>query len=288
MEIEFFADTASIQEIKHCFANGVDDGITTNPKIIETSGDLSKGIKSAYQSLIEKYPNVPISLETDLRGLNVNEIEAVPEQVSEILLGQAYDLMDLSENVVIKIPICTGGLLATQELTKQGIRTNVTACMTPYQALAAAQAGGTYVSLFANRMLDSEILALSGNKLEEIVTNPEWKSIVKENTKKHFDEAWGKTSGAIAYVAEKLDGTKSKLIVGSIRLPEDIHKIVQAGPQVITIPYGIVSQMGDMTHLKNTQRTIDYTDVKVGNSITHPMTQYTLDEFEKSADKYRK
>ena len=56
--------------------------------------------------------------------------------------------------------------MATEILSQRGIKTNVTACMTPYQALQAAEAGGTYVSLFANRMLDGHVLTLAGGKLK--------------------------------------------------------------------------------------------------------------------------
>ncbi|MBU3923547.1 MAG: hypothetical protein KJ592_01380 [Nanoarchaeota archaeon] len=283
MKMEFFADTANLDEIKYCFENGVNDGITTNPKIMESTGDLSKGVDWAYRKLIEKYPNVPISLETDLRGMDVYRLDENPEQVKDILLEQAYKLSGLANNVVIKIPISEGGLLATRWLNKEGIKTNVTACMTPYQALRASDAGATYVSLFANRMVDGHILEMSGN-LEKFLDGFDWKNVVKNNAVEYSEKAWGKTLGQIEYVARKLDGTESKLIVGSIRSPADIYKIAERGPQVITIPYGIVCKLKDIEGIKNI-------DIKaesfIGSSINHPMTLLTLDEFEKSADKYR-
>jgi len=283
----FFADTAALEEIEYSFSVGVDDGITTNPKIIESTGDLSIGFENACKNILQKYPDVPVSLETDLRGINPNEIHKVPEKVRDILLQQANNLISWQNNVVVKIPICEGGILATKILSERGIKTNVTACMTPYQALEAAKAGATYVSLFANRMLDSNILELAGFPLDEITENPKWKEIIKENKNKYFEQAWEKTLNEIAYVAKKLDGTNSKLIVGSIRSPEDILRLVKCKPQVITIPTNIIRELEHIGNLKLTKRSRNPGSVTIGHSLYHPMTQYTLEEFELAADTYR-
>lgn len=287
--MKFFADTADLNEIEYCFNKGVNDGITTNPKIMETTGDMSLGFEGACKIITDKYLNVPVSLETDLRGVDVSDIAKLPAKVKDTLLAQADSLIALGNNVVVKIPICEGGLEATAILSERGIETNVTACMTPYQALEAAKSGATYVSLFANRMLDSKILALSGHPIEEIYSNPEWKGIVKDNKDKYFEQAWREVANEIAYVAKELNGTGSSLIIGSIRSPEDIYKIAKAEPQVITIPTGIVKDLENIVDIKNTKRSInDFSKIQIGNSLTHPMTQYTLEEFEKAADSYRK
>jgi len=287
--MKFFADTADLGEIKYSFGRGVSDGITTNPKIMESTGDLSKGVDEACKNIVKKYPNVPISLETDLRGMEIGEINKSYLKVKEILLEQAHHLSEFGKNVVIKIPICKGGLEAITILAEKGIQTNVTACMTPYQALEAAKSGATYVSLFANRMLDSRILSLAGYSPEIILTNLPWKKIVKENKEKYFEEAWNKVLQEIAYVANELDYTSTSLIIGSIRSPEDIHRIVKAKPQVITIPTKIVEGLENIPELKDSKRTFnDFSQVEMGNSLTHPMTTYTLEEFERAADTYRK
>lgn len=287
--MKFFADTANVDEIEYCFLNDVNDGITTNPKIIESTGDLSNGFDSACRNLLYKYPQVPVSLETDLRGIDFKNLENVdPIAIKESLLNQAYSLSSWAENVVVKIPICYGGLLAVEELTKKGIKTNVTACMTPYQALRAADSGATYVSLFANRMLDSEILKDSGNSLEIILNNSNWKTVLKSNKDKYFDSAWEHVLSDISYVASKLENTSSELIVGSIRAPEDIQKIVRAEPQIITIPTKIVGGLNDVLSLKESKRSIFPRIHNSDNSLNHPMTQYTIEEFEESASKYRK
>lgn len=284
----FFADTASIPEIEYCFSKGVNDGITTNPKIMETTGDLSRGFEGACKDILSRYPSVPVSLETDLRGIDVKNLTNVPaEKVRDILLAQADVISKWAVNAVVKIPICDGGLLATRELSRRGIKTNVTACMTPYQALEAAEAGATYVSLFANRMLDCYILELAGHKVEEITT-ADWKSVVKENKEKYFEQAWTNVLKDISHVASRLDGTQSSLIVGSIRTPADILRLVKAAPQVITIPTGIVKGLENILEIKTTLRTVAGEGASTRVGIYHPMTQYTLEEFELAADSYRK
>ena len=67
--VKLFADTASLSEIKYCFGREVHDGITTNPKIIEASGDLSTGFEGACKKILAAHPNVPVSLKLISAGL---------------------------------------------------------------------------------------------------------------------------------------------------------------------------------------------------------------------------
>lgn len=294
MKTKFFADTANTDEINYCFSKGVNDGITTNPKIIETTGDLSLGFEGACKKILEKWSEVPVSLETDLQGMPMREVYSNPIKVKQILLQQADILSSWAPNVVIKIPICQGGLWATKELSKRGIKTNVTACMTPYQALMAAESGGTYVSLFANRMLDGHILESSGLDLQVVNKYPvKWKQFLNENKNLYFEDSWKKTLEQIAYVSRKLDNSNSSLIVGSIRSPEDILKIIQASPQVITIPYKIVKGLDNLgLNFNNLKNNFNDSSQNIkcslyGDSLYHPITHYTLKEFEKSAESYK-
>ena len=283
--MKFFADTADPGELEYCFSRDVDDGITTNPKIMQNAGITD--FEEACKRILGKYKNVHVSLETDLRGIPIKEIKGRVKDVERTLLQQAELLSKLGENVVIKIPICEGGLNATRVLSKRGIKTNVTACMTPYQALEAASAGATYVSLFANRMLDAHIIELSGHSLEVIVDGNDWKKIVAESKEMYLEQAWERTLSQIAYVAEMLDHSESSLIVGSIRSPKDIYQLAACRPQVITIPKGIVDGLSDIPLLKNTPRSFKTSEIFIGDSLYHPITDFTLDEFEKAADTYR-
>ena len=286
--IKLFADTANLKEIEYCFSRGVNDGITTNPKIMQDTGDLSKGFIDACRSIVDKYPSVPVSLETDLRGIDMNYFELEDEiKVRDILLSQAYTLNELGKNVIIKIPICKGGLLAARELAKENIKTNITACMNAQQVLIAAEYGLGYVSMFANRMLDSNILKMAGYNLESVLKESNWKNILKENKEKYFEKAWEATLNEIKYVSKSIDKSRCELIVGSIRSPEDISKIASAGPQIITIPTKIVQELKDIENIRNASINLE-TNVANFISVSDPMTLYTLKEFEESANSYRK
>ena len=288
--MRFFADTASISEIEYQFTRGVNDGITTNPMIMETTGDLSTGFIGACKSLLKKFPSVPISLETDLASMSMEEVYNNPTKVRDILLKQAYELSSLGTNVVVKIPICEGGLLATEELAKKGIKTNVTACMSAYQSMRAVDAGATYVSLFGNRMLDCYVFELSGKNLETSLKNENWKTELArlKEDKKILHDAWDKTLNEISYVATRLDDKKTKLIVGSIRSPQDIYKLAKAHPQIITIPTKITEGLENISKIKDIPRSIHATKPSAWNQLYHPMTHVTIVQFEKAADSYRK
>jgi len=296
--IKFFADTADLKEIAYCFSHDVGDGITTNPSILEATGNMSQGFEAACKGIVETYPKVPVSLETDIRGLDVRKLQEIsPEKVRDILLEQAYNLVGIGDNVVIKIPVCEGGLLAAEELTRKGIKTNITACMTPYQALEAAKLGNGYVSLFAGRMRNYKIFTAMGNPLEALLTTPDWKQVVAEGEKNSIlsEQAWRETLEEIAYVARELDQNSNvDLIVGSIRTPKDVCLLSSAKPQVITIPTKIVRGLAEkgynLKDLKAGYRTVNTGEAKsrLGDSIYHPMTTITLEQFEKSADSYRK
>jgi transaldolase len=56
--------------------------------------------------------------------------------------------------VVVKLPLIRDGIQACKELAADGIRTNVTLCFTPAQAMLAAKAGAYIISPFVGRLDD--------------------------------------------------------------------------------------------------------------------------------------
>ncbi|MFW6121005.1 MAG: transaldolase family protein [Petrotogales bacterium] len=212
--IGIFLDTANLAEIEEIQGWGIIKGITTNQKIFSKE----KGCNFKEQSLkiLEMVKPYPVSLEG-------------PNNLDE-LLATAEDYNNWGSNVVIKVPMLGNGdgIRAVKVLSEKGIDTNVTACMTLNQAFLAASAGATYVSLFYNRMKD-------------------WKKSMLKTTDKEkvelecFQYAYNTVSETMEMI--KKSGSKTKLIVGSIRKPEDVQEIVSAGPHVITIPTKILKQM---------------------------------------------
>mgnify|MGYP001161399842 FL=1 len=137
--MEFFLDTANVDEIREIAAWGILDGVTTNPSLIKKSGRDFKQVVAEIASICSG----PISAEVtalDTAGM----------------IEQALELKkELPENVIIKIPCTPEGLAATKVLTEKGIKTNVTLIFSTSQALMAAKAGATYVSPFIGRIDDT-------------------------------------------------------------------------------------------------------------------------------------
>jgi transaldolase len=137
--MEFFLDTADVDEIREIAAWGILDGVTTNPSLIKKSGRDFKEVVREIAGICSG----PISAE-------------VTAMDTQDMLEQARQLKsELPENVIIKIPCTPEGLAATKVLTKEGVDTNVTLIFSASQALMAAKAGATYVSPFIGRIDDT-------------------------------------------------------------------------------------------------------------------------------------
>ena len=108
--MEFFLDTADVEEIREIASWGILDGVTTNPSLIKKSGRDFKEVVREIATICDG----PISAEVtalDTAGM----------------VEQAHELKSqLPENVIIKIPCTPEGLAATKILTNEGIKTNVT------------------------------------------------------------------------------------------------------------------------------------------------------------------
>jgi len=135
--VEFFIDTAEVEEIRQANELGLVDGVTTNPSLIAKSGRDFKEVITEITNIVDG----PISAE-------VIALDA-PGMVAE-----GRELAQIHPNIVIKVPMTEEGLKATRIFTAEGIKTNVTLIFSPLQALLAAKAGATYVSPFVGRLDD--------------------------------------------------------------------------------------------------------------------------------------
>ncbi|OQY21821.1 MAG: fructose-6-phosphate aldolase [Desulfobacteraceae bacterium 4572_35.2] len=135
--MEFFIDTAEVDEIRQANALGLVDGVTTNPSLIAKSGRDFKEVITEITAIVDG----PISAE-------VIALDA------EGMVSEGRELAKIHPNIVIKVPMTEEGLKATRVFTAEGINTNVTLIFSPLQALLAAKAGATYVSPFVGRLDD--------------------------------------------------------------------------------------------------------------------------------------
>ncbi|MFH1351465.1 MAG: fructose-6-phosphate aldolase [Pseudomonadota bacterium] len=192
--MKFFIDTANVKEIRKANDLGLLDGVTTNPSLISKEG-------RDFKELIQEICNIvngPVNAEvvsTDAQGMT----------------KEARELVKLADNIVVKIPLIEEGLKAVKVLTGEGIKTNVTLCFSPIQALMAAKAGAAYISPFVGRLDD---ISQSGMDLvDQIVT-------IYENY-----------------------GFDTEIIVASIRNPIHVLDAALMGADIATIPYKVMEQL---------------------------------------------
>jgi transaldolase len=149
--VQFFLDTANIDEITKAWNMGVISGVTTNPSLVAREGKDFLGLLREVTSIVDG----PISAE-------------VIALDTEGMLKEARLLAGIHPNIVIKVPMTAEGLAAVKVLAAENIQTNVTLVFSAAQALLAARAGATYVSPFLGRLDD---IGENGLKLlEDICT----------------------------------------------------------------------------------------------------------------------
>lgn len=138
--MQFFVDTADLDDIAELNALGLADGVTTNPSLIKKAGRDFKEVIAEICAVVSG----PVSAEViavDVDGM----------------LQQGRTLAAIAPNVVVKLPLTLAGLQACKTLSGDGIPTNVTLCFSANQALLAAKAGATYISPFIGRLDDIHI-----------------------------------------------------------------------------------------------------------------------------------
>lgn len=135
--MQFFLDTANLDEIRKGAGWGVVDGVTTNPTLIAREG---KPINDQIRAICEIVDG-PVSAE-------------VVSTEYESMVEEGRSLASLHRHVVVKVPLIPDGIRACKTLSSDGIRVNVTLCFSAAQALLAAKAGATYISPFVGRLDD--------------------------------------------------------------------------------------------------------------------------------------
>lgn len=135
--MQFYIDSADIEEIRQANRRGWVDGVTTNPTLVAKSG--------------RRHEDVIRDICKEVKGLVSAEVLSLQ---AEEMVREGLELAKLGDNVVVKIPMCEEGLIAVRRLASDGIKTNVTLIFSPLQALLVAKAGATLVSPFVGRLDD--------------------------------------------------------------------------------------------------------------------------------------
>lgn len=135
--MDFFVDTADVEDIKSLLETGLLDGVTTNPSLVAKSGRNFLDVIAEICRLTD----TPVSAE-------VSALDAAG------MIQEGERLAGIAGNVVVKLPLTFEGLKACKHFRRNGVKTNVTLCFTANQALLTAKAGATYVSPFVGRLDD--------------------------------------------------------------------------------------------------------------------------------------
>lgn len=192
--MKIFLDTADVKEIREAASLGVLDGVTTNPSLVAKEGREFKELLKEICAIVEGDVSAEV-VATDLDGM----------------LKEARELAKVADNIVVKVPLISEGLKAVQRLAVDGIRTNVTLCFSPTQALLAAKAGAYIISPFVGRLDD-----ISTNGMDLI--------------------------GQILTIYDNY-GFETQVIVASVRHPMHVVEAAMMGAHIATMPYKVFEQL---------------------------------------------
>jgi len=193
--MRIFIDTANLDEIREAADMGILDGVTTNPSLVAKEGHKD------FRAMLEKICEiVDGDVSAEVISLTCNEI-----------VKEAKELSKIHDNIVVKVPLIKEGLKAVKILSSEGIKTNVTLCFSPSQAILAAKAGAYLVSPFVGRLDD---ISISGMELIAQIVN----------------------------IYSNYD-FQTQVLVASIRNPLHFVDAAQIGADVCTIPFNVINQL---------------------------------------------
>lgn len=188
--MKLWLDTANIDHIREINGWGVLAGVTTNPSLAAKEG-------VPFEQRLKE-----IAAEVD--GPVCGEVIATDR---EGMVRDGLRLAEIAPNVVVKAPVTPEGFAAVRELTTHGIKTNMTLCFNPTQAILAAEAGATYISPFLGRV----------------------------------DDIGNDGIGLLAEIVEiyRTQGYGTFVLAASLRHPQHVVDAAKVGADVATMPYEV-------------------------------------------------
>jgi transaldolase len=192
--MKFFIDTANLEEIREAEALAILDGVTTNPSLIAKEGKPFKDTILQICNIV----NGPVS--TEVTALD-----------KDGMLKQGREYASWHKNVVVKLPTTREGIKACKVLSGEDIKTNLTLCFSPNQALLVAKAGATYVSPFIGRVDD---ISQDGMQLIRDIV------LIYKNY-----------------------GFTTQILTASVRHPMHVVEAAKAGSHVATIPWKVLDML---------------------------------------------
>lgn len=206
LKVKIFADGADKTGILGLNKNPLIKGMTTNPTLMRKAG--IKNYESFAKDILKSVKDKPISF------------EVFSDDFSE-MKRQALKIASWQKNVYVKIPITNtkgqSSVPLIRELSKEGVKLNVTAILTLGQVKAVSKALNpkipSVVSVFAGRIAD---------------TGVDPTSIVKKSLKILKNQP------------------KAELLWASVREVLNIFEADASGCHIVTVPHEILNKAEKM------------------------------------------
>jgi transaldolase len=152
---------------------------------------------------------VPTLVEWLLERTDGDVFVQTTAQGADDIEREGSTLRGLSERLVVKVPATREGLTATRRLADAGVPTLVTAVYGARQAVLAAAAGARWIAPYLGRMT----------------------------------EAGRDGHGQVARMVQVLQGSGTKVLVASIRSPEDVVTLAASGADAVTLGASVAQEL---------------------------------------------
>lgn len=130
------------------------------------------------------------------------------------MMKEGREHAKIASNIVVKLPCTIDGLKACKSFSDDGVKTNLTLCFQPLQALMVAKAGAYLVSPFIGRLDDvGEDGMVLIHQIRQVYDNY---------------------------------GFKTKILAASVRHSKHMVDCALAGADVATVPFSVIKGM--LTH----------------------------------------
>ncbi|HEV8309581.1 MAG TPA: fructose-6-phosphate aldolase [Methylomirabilota bacterium] len=192
--MKIFLDTANVQELQEVATMGLLDGVTTNPSLIAKEKRPFRDLVDEICRIVDGVVNLEV-VATDAAGM----------------VSEGRELAKIAPNVVVKLPTTAEGIKALRILSREGLKTNLTLCFSPTQALLVAKGGATYVSPFLGRLDDIAHVGMD----------------VIRTMRTIFDNY----------------GFKTQILAASLRNPLHVVDAAVAGADVATMPFTVFQML---------------------------------------------
>jgi len=167
--------------------------------------DLVNGV-TTNPTLLSKEGSDPLEQLKEITKLVEGPVSAqVTTTILEKMISQGKALHKIADNIIVKVPSTVTGLQAAKELTSSGVNCNITLNFNAAQIIPFCQIPVSYVSLVIGRVGDFGIIMDNKTRISQ--------------ARKTIDKLKSST----------------KLLVASVRNPEQLTDAIIEGTNVITV-----------------------------------------------------